>query len=90
MAAAGGLHAQSCLTLVTPQTLAHQAPLSMGLCGTVAFTFSQLCSLWPHGHQMPAVVLQFGSTSPPLAGVGCSTFTSTSLFLRFQKYFRLV
>ena len=49
MAAASGLPAQSCLTLVTPQTVACQAPLSMGLCGTVAFTFSQLCYLWPHG-----------------------------------------
>ena len=45
----GGLDAQSFLALVTPQTVARQAPLSMGLCGAVAFTFSQLCSLWPLG-----------------------------------------
>ena len=48
-AAGGGLCVQSCLTLVTPQTVACQASLSMGLCGTVAFNFSQLCSLWQHG-----------------------------------------
>ena len=27
------MHAQSCLTLATPWTVAHQAPLSMGLLG---------------------------------------------------------
>ena len=58
----GGLVAKSCLTLATPETIAHQAPLSMGF--PRQESWSELPFPSPGRHPNPGIEHR----SPALAG----------------------
>ena len=84
----GGLVAKLCLTLVTPRTVAHQAPLSMGFPSQEYWSGLPIppprdlpnLRIEPASLRSPALTGRFFTTSKELVGV-CNLITSIRLHL---------